>query len=516
MRKALIMLIHVLLVLAAGTVCAETREEPVRIVQLACGEDNQLFGYIAQTEIVLNEGDTVLVTADEVFDMYPEHEGLYGIVYTDGTVTLMPGGDGSAPVSGSGVMEFSFPGAASCTVTGAGQVYAYFLPVPYYRLSSDVSLVDQPFDTSCLTPTALGHQNMFIITDPHLWIFQEHIVPEGTVTKWCFSFGEFPEEYSQFMPLFDGDNCLFPFLSDLPLVVQCGALSVETYEKDSYCARPMEMVKCGDGYEIWCYRDYQAQEDTYDTIGRIFDACTELANEQFLGSGLGMDKSLIVLLREELNRAHMDGLAVTEALMDRIGFQNYMFYNTFSWENHSEYLDFLCAHEIGHIVQSATLSSENVEAFSWFMEGFADFFAEKVCERLGIGYHKDHYVVPEDARLIDLFQTDMIFGVTNWTSYSAASNEGRLLVPGDPYSFGYLFMKYLEDTYGAGFYRSISDVFYEKYYEGQEENFFYSRDALSYNVDGFFRLIRDALSPDVYLNYPGYARTHFSDCIAWN
>ena len=89
-------------------------------------------------------------------------------------------------------------------------------------------------------------------------------------------------------------------------------------------------------------------------------------------------------------------------------------------------------------------------------------------------------------------------------------------MPGDSYSFGYLFMKYLEDVYGAGFYRRISDVFYEKYYKGQEENFFYSRDALSYNVDGFFSLVRDALGPDVFVNYPGYARTHFGDFITWN
>lgn len=513
MKRILAAVIVALAVLLCwGAAWAETREETVSIKELANGEDGQSMGYIEQLSLLLQEGDSILIDMSRVYEMYPDANGIYGILYAENQITLTPDLEGVSPAEGSGFLEFSFPGSSSCTLTGTGNVYAYFLPVPYMRLSSDVSLVGQSFDPAYLTSTAVNHQNMFMLTDPHLWIYQNNIPFAGTVYKKSFILGELPEQYAGFAhdPMHE---CLFPFVSELPLLVQCDALLPAAYEQDQYHARPMEEIYCSGHYSVWCYKDYDGPEDMLGRIEAVFDTCLDIAYEQFLDDGLKVDPCLIVLLNDELHNEGLEGKAVGESSWDRQSFQNYLYLNTASWEENADYLSFLCAHETGHLIQNSTLTTADVWGHLWFQEGFADFFAEKVCEKLSISYHEPHSLSQADALLIDRFSENLAFGIHDWETYEKAWSNNTIFEAEDPYSFGYLFMLYLEDQFGTGFYRGISNSF-RQYYAGHENEFFGWRSELSYNLDLFYEMVRTGLSEDVYLRYPEYASVHYGDRIA--
>ncbi|MCR4622128.1 MAG: hypothetical protein K5663_08610 [Clostridiales bacterium] len=516
MKRKLLCLFALLLLCLCFAACAEKEGKtvPAYILELGSGEDSLPGGYIDQSVIELADGEPVNISMDDVFAMYPDHSGVYGVILSEGEVTLSPNGGSAAPVTGSGVIEFAFPGAENCSLSGSGKVYAYFLPVPYMRLSSDVSLTDQAFDTSYMTETSVGHQNMFMLTDPHMFVFQEGIPAPGTVYKLNMCLGEIPERYAQFKDS-QWNTSIVPFLFDTPVMVQCDALSLQAYQTDRFSARPMVKAAVTEGLEIWCYKDYEPAEGTYERITDVFDTALHVAYEQIMGEGLKVDPVLMVMLRDEMARVHGDGLAVSEEMQDRLMHANYIYYDTRSWENVTDYSLYLCAHELGHIVQNASCSISTISSYCWVSEGFAEYFADKVCARLGINYSELTPMNQKDTLLLDKFSDDLKFGVHGPDEYYGVLVNGWFpMDPQNRYTFGHLFMMYLDDVYGKDFYKKVSDSFYQNFYKGHESTYLDRRCEIDYNVDLYFELFKADLSEDVYLNYPAYAREHFSGYLA--
>ncbi|MBQ7455624.1 MAG: hypothetical protein IJS53_04205 [Clostridia bacterium] len=232
MKRTLVLLavLVCLLLLCAGSALADDEIE-ISMANAHCGEDLLFRGYINQEIIGLNEGEPVHISMRDVFDMFPEHSGIYGLLYATEPVTLTANGAEGQQAAGSGVVEFAFPDATECTLTGTGTVYAYFLPVPYMRLSADASLVHEHFDTAYLTETAVGHQHMFILADPHIFVYQDLIPYGGTVYKWSSGVGPLPEKYSQYACSGDNPSPL-PFLYDSPVLVQCDGITLEAFQTD--------------------------------------------------------------------------------------------------------------------------------------------------------------------------------------------------------------------------------------------------------------------------------------------
>ena len=515
MKKILAAIFVLLLaaVLQISFALADT-EAKVTIMNFNSGEDEQTFGFITQITVSLGTDNPVQINMDEIFDLYPEHNGIYGILWTEEPVILTGNGDATQSVSGKGTMEFSFPGATTCTLTGSGVVYAYFLPVPYMRLSTDISLTYQKFNTNYLTQTSVNHQHMFMVADPHSFVFQGDIPDEGTVYKYSSGLGKIPPQYEIFAEN-EEYECPMPFLYDNLVLVQCDALTLEAYENDTFFIRPMIQAAVGNGYEIWWYKDYQPESATIDRIIKIFDACIDLAYQQFLPDSRSFDPIIMMLLEEEIKDYGAHGLNVSRALIHQIGFQNHILYNTAALESTSDFLYYLFAHEIGHIVHHMTLSSNPIFFSSWISEGFAEFFAEKVCNKIGVDFPMRPGLNNHDVLAIDKFKSDMVFGITGISEYlKVMDNDEILILPDNTYAFGYLFMKYLDDIYGEGFYKNISEKFYQELYKGYEDRFFRREHVFTYNVDLYFATFKHGLSDDVYLNYPAYVQEHYVEYIS--
>lgn len=508
------LLIAALMLCAAAS--AEERTETVWIEDFSHGADNKSMGRILQTETALEPGDVVRIDMSEVYAMYPEHTGVYGVLYTPGSITITETGKSSPrSVSGTGTLTFSFPGADGCELTGSGEVYAYFLPVAFRTLSTDSSLVNQAFDTDYVTETSVGHYNMFMLADPKVYVYQNTIPPETTVYKSSTVLGPLPQEYRHL----EGYSGLghYSFVSDQPVLVQCCAIRRSVYDTDSFCARPMEKIADNSDYEIWQYADYGAAgQAVSDRIRTVFDACMELADEEFIAEQTANTPVIMTLLREELAGYGMAGCAITDEMYDQIGFYSLIQLNTEAWEHTTDYETYLFAHEIGHVVHQRTLAYGTVSYASWYLEGFATFFGEKVCRRLGIDYTDHGALLASDIPALRKFYGNMVFGISDFEEYEAVGfdNSEVLMLPEDPYTFGCCFMEYLEETYGEGFFKGISRSFCQNWYQGHENRFFYRRNELDYNMDEFYRLIRAGLDDGVYTGFPAYAQQKYGLAVS--
>lgn len=499
----------------AGGAAQET--ETVKLIQCAFGDGGE-EGLIAQTELTLEDGETVRIDMSEVYDMYPEHTGVYGILYTSGEVTLRGDKDSGKAVSGTGVKEFSFPGATGCEISGTGKVYAFFLPVPYMRLSTSVSLTNQKFDTSYLTPVASGHSNMFIITDPHVYIWQDNIPYANTVYKTSFGLGPIPSEYKWFdtEPEDPVPDSLFPFLYNLPVVVQCDAINATIYNRDTYSARPMVEYKNTADYAIWVYKDFQTQGSILSETDKIFSTCTELAHEEVLAPGLKIDKILAIIMGSELGETTgSDGTAHSDEKYHQLGYTNWIFVQPGDGFSSDDY--YLFAHEIGHIIHSASLTAMPSGYAKSFLEGFATWFGEKAARRMGKPYSEPRGLDLHDSLEIQKFKKNLVFGCNDFETFVQVKEKGELdqymLAADNPYALGGLFFDYLESRYGEGFYKKASALFYQTRYKGHESNFFYRRSEFNYKSDDYYALFRKAFGEDVYTAFPDYLYKHQADKV---
>ncbi len=473
----------------------------VRIPHVVCGPEDQPAGLILQSEGDLSGQDgRVRVDMADVFEEYPDHTGIYGVLYAEGKVSLTAG---EKTVSGTGVMEFAFPGAEECSLSGTGKVWAYFLPVQYTRLSTDRSLISQPFDTAYLTRTRGGQRNLFILSDPHTYIYQDDIPFEETVYKQNFTLGPCPEGYEQYTDPVLGTGTL-PFVFDTPVLTQCFTWSEDFSARDSRYARPMVRLAGTDRYELWAYADMEPAAGLPEQMDSVFAESMKLAEEQILAPGLQVDKVVAVILDEELPEvSDVDGLAVSDELEDRIGFSNRILLTAALWNKRFSNADcYVIAHELGHIVQSASLTAVNLVHTSWITEGFATWFGETVCRRIGKPVDMTGQLNETDSAEVNKFFTNLVFGVSGIESYNEHVQD--MIMPDDSYTFGSLFFRYLEDVYGEGFYQKISEHFLAEWYLGYEYRFHERAMEVQYNADEYFRLIREALGEDVYTAYPAY------------
>ena len=508
MKKRALTGIVCLFLLIFAHAYAENRTCSVTIMPFLNGQDEKSHGFIEETMLDLAAGETVSIDMSAVFDMYPEHTGIYGCLYAPQEVTVAAG---ESVVTGQGVMEFAFPGAQRCTVTGSGPVYAYFLPVQYKTLSTDKSLVSEHFDTSFLTPTAVGHSNMFMLADPQVYVFQEAIPYVDTVYKYHSMLGPIPQGY-EYMDHSMGSEIFYSFISERPGLIQCDSVSREVFDTDLFHARKMARVSTGRGYELWAYPDDQASSaELFERIDQVISVSMKLADDEFLTASTDYSPIMIVILGEELRSFGAAGIAVNDVDHTKLDFHSYIFVDSASWEHDSGYLGYLFSHELGHIIQSRTLTTTQISYASWFQEGFATYFGEKVSALLGDHYSEGRHFHPSDAQALEKFAADMTFGITNVTEYRQVGfdNAEVLMLPFDNYSFGACFMYFLEEKFGTGFYKQIADSFYQHWYKGYENDFFMRCDELSYNIDQFFLLIREGLSPSVYVDFPAYMEQNY-------
>lgn len=486
---------------------SETGEVTVQIMKYNNGGDHQSMGYIEETVFSVAEGKSVRINMSEVFDMYPSHTGIYGYLYAPGNVTLTAG---EKQVSGSGVVEFAFPGAQSLTATGTGKVYAYFLPVPYMRLSPDAAAPEQNFDTQWLTETAVGHYNMFMLADPHVLVYQEAIPYVYTVYKNSFTLGPLPQQY-QYMDHGGDGSIFYAYVSERPVLVQCDAIRRDIYDTDSFFARKMARASTGNGYEIWAYQNCETHiSEAMERIGRVFDECMQLADEEFYVLDIDFDPIVMVVLGDEIANMGAAGVAFNDNAYDKIGYRSFVFVDGASWEHSTAYMEYLFAHEIGHIVQARTLTNNSISFSHWFQEGFATFFGEKVSARLGGNYRETGSLTAADGLDLQKFENNLVFGADDFESFKPMSDAGTLdIAVHNPYMFGRAFMEYLEEKYGVGFFKKISRTFYNSWYKGHENRFFYRRNDLDYNVDKYYEMIRAGLGTKVFLNFPAYAEKKY-------
>lgn len=508
MKKQWLLELVCLLLLICTQAWAEVRTETVRVRMNHVASDEQCAGRIIQTKLQLEENETVRIDMSEVYAMYPEHTGIYGCLYASKDVTLQAG---ESTVTGKGVLEFAFPGTESCTVTGTGYVYAYFLPVQYKKLSTNGSMIGQSFDTSYLTKTAVGHYNMFMLADPKVYVYQEAIAPVNSVYKYHALLGPLPQQYRYMdMGENDGGTIFYSYVSERPVLIQCNAIRRDIYDTDSYNARKMSKASSGDGYEIWAYQGYQGDEGLYERVERVFKTSMKLAKDEFLISDLQFDPIVMVMLGEEIANAGAAGVAFNDETHSKIGFRSFVFVDAHSWEHYSPFFSYLFAHEIGHIIQARTLSRVGIYYQSWFEEGFASYFGEKVSALLGDYYKESRYISYDDTLALEKFEKDLVFGISDNDEYYPVADDPKvMLIPPNEYAFGNSFFHYLEEKYGVGFYKGISRSFYENWYKGHERRFHERRMDLQYNVDKFFELVKAGLSSSVYLDFPAYVERKF-------
>ncbi len=511
-RNMILLLVFAVFLLFGLPASGESQDSfTVSIAQINRGEDGKSCGEISESVFSVEEGQPVRIDMSEVFDMYPEHNGIYGVMYSANEVTITAMVTGNVlQKAGKGVLEFSFPGATECTVSGSGKVYAYFLPVPYMRLSTQASQEDRAYDPAFATATADGHSNLFILADPHSFIYQLNVPHAWHIYKTSYNLGPIPSAYSRF----SGDSFLSSWLYETPVLYQCSAFRESSYLEETFTVRPLRKYAGTDTYEIWAYNDLVLQSDVLKHVDETFAESLRLAEEQFLAPGLKVDKILVLVLGNELGSMGLDGRVVTNELYTEIGLLNLMYINGAalseeeSWDHYQYYL---FAHEIGHIVQRSSLSYHVVGHSQWYHEGFATYFGEKVCRRLGKPYNATNALDAEDSAEVNKFHTNLVFGIDDpWTYEDLKDN---LVSPKDAYSFGSIFFRYLEAKYGEGFFKRISSSFYENFYKGHESRFFYRRNEIDKAVDTFFGLIRKGLSEDVFIRFPEYLYNNMADLV---
>jgi hypothetical protein len=447
----------------------------------------------------------VIVDMTAVFEEYPDHNGVFGILHATADVEVYPMIDGAADkglaVCGSGVLEFSFPGAEGLYVNGDGaKVHLYALPVPYYSFAATRSEIGRRFNTDYVTKTKSGRYNMFMLSKtPHTFVYQDNVADVDSVYKMPCYLLPFEGEYASFNPVqsWSAQSSLFyHFLSGFPVLIQCSAPSMKTYTRDTYTARPLVRRIGEPDYEYWTYIDYTPTDGKYeDYIRQAFEESIALARSEYLPPGRELDKIIMVGIGSEIGAG---GNAVSDANLDG-GFQNFLIYSTDYWDGTDRVRDFvveLIAHETGHIVQAASLSSSSLVFYEWFNEGFAEYFSKQVCTKYGLSGHFHDQMQKEDYRLLTDFESGLLNGMD---LYNWRSKLDECIYPQEPYGFGFVFMEYLNDRYGEGFYKTISEAFYRERFEGLSGREFVNKfNSVGYDYHEFWQIFKDATSDDVF------------------
>ena len=441
-------------------------------------------GSILQICLAPESKSPVTIDMTDVFKAYPEHSGVYGILYATDRVEINPLGSSAAGMTGRGVIEFSFPGATGCRVIAYGKVYGYFLPVPYLRISAAVSGMDQQYDTAYVTQTALRfseRHRMFMLMDPHVYTYCNSVLGDEGVHKKHSILGMLEGEYAYL----NGNDCQdhYSFVSDNPVLVQLSAKSRDAYQRDHYHARPLFLALRGNNYQVWTFRGFRPAKGLYDSVDRVFKAAFAVAKEEFLATPVAdMDPVLMVLLDKEMDEDYIAAIAHSEPMKERVGFWHTIFAYA---SDDSDYAAGLYAHEIGHLVQSASLANPYLP---WFSEGFADFFANKVMQRLGNPPQRFEPISRADFGIVEEFRK----GPRAVAAITAV----------DPHQFGRIYMLYLEETYGRGFYKKASAMSWDDRYRDRKESF--ATMVRSTDPVRVLTCFRQALGDRVFTGFPEY------------
>ncbi len=450
-------------------------------------------GSIEQVFLFPEGQNPVTVDMTNVFKAYPEHTGVYGVIYSAEQVVLRPLGSSAPDAAGRGVIEFSFPGASGCTIFSSGEVCGYFLPVPYLKISADASGLDRPFDPKYVTAASSRFREryrMFMLTDPHVYTYCYSSLGDEGVHRNHSILGNLEGEYAYLNG--NSRQDLYSFVSDKPVLVQMSASGRAAYQRDHYHVRPLFLALRGDNYQVWAFRDFRPAKGFYDSVDLVFRTAFSVAGEEFLApAAADMDPVLMVLLDKEMDEAYIGAISHPVPMKERIGFWNTVF--AYAFTEPGDYGPWLYAHEIGHLVQSASLANPFLP---WFSEGFADFFAYKVMQRLGDAPQRFEPLGAADLGIVGEFRK----GPRAVAAISVI----------DPHLFGRTFMLYLEETYGKGFYKKVSAAFWNDRYqrlEGPFDQVFYSQAA----VDTLTRFGK-VLDGRVFTGFPEYisARQHVS------
>ena len=509
--------------------CADAASEYIDIypeVDENCILSDGIYGLVEETVFALNREMTARIRMDHAFSAYPEHSGIYGVLYATEDITVTPDSDVLPPASGQGVMELFFPGTASCQIEGSGTVYAYFLPVPYLRISSNRSMVDVQYDTSFLTRNSGDNYNLFMLLDPHTLFFREETFDEDEVLQCVSSLGEIREESRAFRQATRYSDHLSCLAYDTPVLVQCCANTKEYYDRCSWIARPMTRAAEGAGYELWAFEEFAPEApDLYDEFDRIMQAAASVAAEEYLLPEYPLDPFLVCILGDE-EMMGMGTVAVSYSEpRAEASFCNTVFLSAGLMNLRDvSYRDFVIAHEIGHAVHQKTFSTHPLGWLSWLNEGVATSFGIKACESAGIRISVQELIEKDtlnDASIRKLkhFSSDMVFHINDVETFLQAreSRPEDLMYFDDEenYVFGYYFAAYLEDVCGQRFMKRVSDTFYTALFSGREENFEqrYWSSELQCDIDGYYALLKTALGDSVYTAYPEYVFRHYADKI---
>lgn len=468
--------------------CPGMREEkpvsgPVRNVP-ACVSDT---ADIRRTRVTLKAGETVRIVTGELFSAYPEHSGLYGAVCSEREITLTPEGGSGRTVRGKGVVEFSFDGATALLLRGSGEVTLLAVPVPCLKVDTQKSLVRQRYDTRFITHSARGNERsrMFILAAPHVYVYAWSGDGNQSVMKRHTLLAPAAGQYAYLDGLFEEEQ--FSFISDLPVLVQCYAREDSMYSRANYYARPMRKVAGGFGYEAWAYADLKpADPGCWQRIDETFDVCFRVAREEMLSPECPqMEPILMALLNEEITDQNMGGWASNPIRTDRPGYRNFIYVASYGGD--TDWITSTVAHEVGHIVQRASFVMFNN---SWFWEGFANYFCGRVMQRMGLRTDSYRGIDPADRDLLKNFR----------------NGPGAIahIRPKDRYRFGEGYMRYLEATYGPGFYRRLSEAFWRDLYKGREKDIVSLESRYTNDEAGTLERIRSVLGDDAFRGFHDY------------
>lgn len=189
-----------------------------------------------------------------------------------------------------------------------------------------------------------------------------------------------------------------------------------------------------------------------------------------------------------------------------MGFDN-LFYCSGDLLSDTTYLTYVFAHEFGHIVHAASWTHNSIYGTSFVSEGFASYFGEQVCHRLGMDYDEHHHIeTVQNDHFLEQFSGNLQRGLTDSDAFFALK-DNIVMEPEDCYTFGYFFWKYLHETYGDDCLKKLSQVIMPQVqasFESGDELWRNVNDLLTYDQDAYFDLYRQAFGEDVFTSFPAW------------
>lgn len=389
---------------------------------------------------------TVQVRAHEVFQEYPGGSGLYGVLHASSEVVISPEINGEQiaeqQIRGEGVVEFSFDQATSLYVSGTGaEVHLYAFPIPFYSWDNHVRDKMQ-LPVEYVTETLRGRYNGFIVAQaPHTFVFQEDIPFEDTVHKHACPLKPLDPEYSRYHSDVLPSVPSVHFLSDLPLVIQCSAPTIEDYGEEWIYSAQMTQRQYHHSYELWAISDDTSSP--LQIVRQVLDRAAEHAEQNYLPPSIEIDKMMIYVLSGEIAEEMGSSRVTSDYAYEDFGFANIAAMILDPALSTPQLIDLLCW------AYAQTLSFNCYAAgplvpYTWFHRGITLRFSAEILESFGYSVPPLPPVSEEGYKYVDDMEKYLY---VDWTD-PHGKDLSEIAIVIDDNEIGRNFMAYLQEVYG--------------------------------------------------------------------